>query len=175
MLFQEEWFYLLNTRCGDLDPELTKTEKLLSEIMKDNPVNHKDHETWRHPVLNCSVVPLRDPLISLPSAGLKARAKNVFRDVQHFMSAQIDGSVLDYHITLAQKITGQGLAHSHLQNEIYCQLLRQMSGHTNPYVSPVLQVRTMIMVMDAIPCLCGCMTLEGICLSAHFPLNQYLP
>ena len=108
--------------------------------MKDNPISHREHQTWRHPVLNYSHVALRDPLISLPSAGLKLRAKNVSRDLQDFMSTQIEGSVIKYHISLAQKIIGQCLAHSHLQNEVYCLLLRQLSGHTNLTTSLVLQV-----------------------------------
>lgn len=112
--------------------------------MKDSPISHREHQTWKHPVLKYSAVPLRDPLISLPSAGLKLRAKNLSRELKDFVSTQIEGSAIEYHISLAQKIIGQCLAHSHLQNEVYCQLLRQLSGHTNQTTSPVLQVMRLI-------------------------------
>lgn len=83
---------------------------------------------------------MHDSLISMPTTKLKEHAKGLFRDVQLFMNRMIDPSNLEFHMSLAQKVVSQCLSHSYLQNEVYCQLLRQMSGHTTPTATPVLQV-----------------------------------
>ena len=145
VLPQEEWYYVLNSlHYGEEGPELTRTEQFLSEIMKDNPIRHLDHPRWGNPVFKVAPMPIHNSLISMPTVELKELAKSLFRDLQRFINKKIDSSSMEFHIPLAQKIIGQCLTHSKLQDEIYCQLLRQMSGHTVPTAAPVLQVCTCV-------------------------------
>ncbi len=140
---QHEWCYILNSlRCDEVGPELTRTEQFLSEIMKDNPISHLDHPKWGNPIFKVTANPMHDSLISMPTTKLKEHARSLFRDLQQFMNKTIDLTNLDFHMYLAQKIIGHCLSHSHLHNEVYCQLLRQMAGHTTPTATPVLQVST---------------------------------
>lgn len=94
---------------------------------------------WKHPVLTCTVPPLRDALTSLPSATLVQKAKKMFQSVQLFMTTPLDPLGLDYHIACLQSLMGTCLSHAHLQDELYCQLLRQLSGHTNPSTPTIMQ------------------------------------
>ena len=125
---------------GEEGPELTRTEQFLSEIKKDDPIRHLDHPRWGNPIFKVSAMPIASSLISMPTVELKELAKSLFRDLQRFTNKKIDSSSMEFHVPLAQKIIGQCLTHSKLQDEIYCQLLRQMSGHTIPTAAPVLQV-----------------------------------
>uniref|UniRef100_A0A0L8GJ61 MyTH4 domain-containing protein n=1 Tax=Octopus bimaculoides TaxID=37653 RepID=A0A0L8GJ61_OCTBM len=45
------------------------------------------------------------------------------------MATQFDTRALDYHVTLAQTILGLCIDHPQLQNELFCQLIRQTSRH----------------------------------------------
>ena len=46
-----------------------------------------------------------------------------------FTNVAIDSTQLDYHVALAQSITEQCMQQSELQNELYCQLIKQTSRH----------------------------------------------
>lgn len=129
---QDSWYYhLCASQSGEMDLQLTNTEKLISKIEKSaNPLEHK---LWMHPVLNFTTGPLQRTLTSLPSAMLNEEAKKLFQSVQSFICTQL---VLPrdtgHHISLAQDIIGTCLKHSPLQDEVYCQVLRQISGHQSP-------------------------------------------
>ena len=56
------------------------------------------------------------------------------------MTTPLDPLGLDYHIACLQNLMGTCLSHAHLQDELYCQLLRQLSGHTNPSTPTIMQV-----------------------------------
>ena len=56
------------------------------------------------------------------------------------MGTAIKSLSLDYHICSVQHIIATCLQHPQLQDELYCQLLRQLSGHTSPPSSNTLQV-----------------------------------
>ena len=56
------------------------------------------------------------------------------------MGTAIKPLSLDYHICSVQHIIATCLQHPQLQDELYCQLLRQLSGHTSPISSNPLQV-----------------------------------
>ncbi len=122
-----------------MGPELTRTEQFLSDIMKDNPISHLDHPKWSNPIFKVTAN-MHDSLISMPTMKLKEHAKLLFKDIQLFMNRAIDPSHIEVHMSLAQKVISQCLSHFYLQNEVYCQLLRQMSGHTTSTATPVLQV-----------------------------------
>ena len=42
-----------------------------------------------------------------------------------FISASVDMPAVDYHVNLAQNALQTGLLHTELQNEMYCQLIKQ--------------------------------------------------
>ena len=76
--YQDSWYYYLNVAsAGGEGPELTLTEKLLARILQEG--GGRDHSMWKHPVLTCTVPPLRDALTSLPSATLVQKAKKMFQ------------------------------------------------------------------------------------------------
>lgn len=59
--------------------------------------------------------------------------------VQLFLTTPIDPLGLDYHILSVQSLLSHGLRAPELRDELYCQVLRQTSGHTLPTSPPVLQ------------------------------------
>lgn len=72
------WFYHLNTvSTGSHDLNLTHTEKTLTQILKEGGA--KEHQLWKHPILNCTTGPLHSALTSLPSKALNEEAANLFQ------------------------------------------------------------------------------------------------
>ncbi|XP_014677672.1 PREDICTED: pleckstrin homology domain-containing family H member 1-like [Priapulus caudatus] len=59
------------------------------------------------------------------------------RSCQLFMSVLIDRAGIDYHVVLAQNALQLCLAHPELQNEMYCQLIKQTTKHPTPPKSGV--------------------------------------
>ncbi len=56
---------------------------------------------------------------------------------QLFINVAIDAPAIDYHVSLAQSALQVCLAHPELQNELFCQLIkqtrrRQPHGHSGP-------------------------------------------
>lgn len=65
----------------------------------------------------------------------------VLQTCQLFINVVIDTPAIDYHVTLAQCALQMCLTHSELQNEIYCQLIKQ-TRRRQPQGQPCpLQVR----------------------------------
>lgn len=138
---QDSWYYQLSAiQCGEQNLQLTKTEKLITEIMTGNTSNPIDHPHWKHPVLNCISGPLQSPLTSLPSTSLNVAAKKLFQSVWQFLNTKLTQYDLSFHITCIQYIISTCLKHCPLRDELYCQVLRQISGHTSPLSVQVLQV-----------------------------------
>ena len=98
---------------------------------------------WKHPLLLHTKEPITKPLTSLPSEDLHQRAVELFRSCHMFMNLAIDSPQIDYHVSLAQNILEVCLQHSELQNEIYCQLIKQTSRHPAQHKSGV-QVKTYV-------------------------------
>lgn len=74
----DTWFYHLNTvSTGSHDLNLTHTEKTLTQILKEGGA--KEHQLWKHPILNCTTGPLHSALTSLPSKALNEKATNLFQ------------------------------------------------------------------------------------------------
>lgn len=69
---------------------------------------------------------------------------------QLFINVAIDTPAIDYHVTLAQCALQVCLTHPELQNEIYCQLIKQ-TQKTLPYGPPgTLQVRSEHAPLDGV-------------------------
>ena len=57
-----------------------------------------------------------------------------------FMNTAIESPSVEFHVHLAQSLLRQCLEHQELQNELYCQLIKQTSRHpTQPKTA--VQVR----------------------------------
>lgn len=68
---------------------------------------------------------LSSPLTTLPSQALQTEAVKLFKTCQLFINVAIDAPAIDYHVSLAQSALQVCLAHPELQNEFFCQLMKQ--------------------------------------------------
>ncbi|UYV83519.1 PLEKHH2 [Cordylochernes scorpioides] len=87
---------------------------------------------WRHPTLLYTKETLTSPLTTLNSEMLQNEATKLFKSIQLFISVPIAPSGIDYHVALTQHALQQCLAHPELQNELFCQLVKQTSRHPSP-------------------------------------------
>ena len=128
---QDSWYYYLcSTQLGDMDVQLTSTEKLLAEI--EQSLNALNHKLWSHPVFSMTTGPLSQSLVTLPSGPLNESAKSLFQNIQTFIHTQVASHQthdFSFHVLLVQDIVGACLDHVPLQDEAYCQILRQITGH----------------------------------------------
>ncbi|KAJ3610038.1 hypothetical protein NHX12_022132, partial [Muraenolepis orangiensis] len=65
------------------------------------------------------------PLTTLPSRALQTEAVKLFKTCQLFINVAIDAPAIDYHVSLAQSALQVCLTHPELQNEFFCQLIKQ--------------------------------------------------
>ncbi|GIX68842.1 uncharacterized protein CG43867 [Caerostris extrusa] len=63
------------------------------------------------------------------SSVLQIEAVKLFKSLQLFISVPLDTSGIEYHVALAQNSLLQCLIYSELQNELFCQLIKQTSRH----------------------------------------------
>ncbi|KAI2657602.1 Pleckstrin homology domain-containing family H member 2 [Labeo rohita] len=104
------WLYHLSVATGTTVGQVgTEFEQLL----------------WTHPTLCFTKEGLSSPLTTLPSQALQTEAIKLFKTCQLFINVAIDTPAIDYHVTLAQCALQVCLTHPELQNEIYCQLIKQ--------------------------------------------------
>lgn len=64
----------------------------------------------------------------------------VYQTCQLFINVAIDAPAIDYHVSLAQSALQVCLAHPELQNELFCQLIKQTSRRQPPGQPGPLQV-----------------------------------
>uniref|UniRef100_A0A4W4FBF7 Pleckstrin homology domain containing, family H (with MyTH4 domain) member 2 n=1 Tax=Electrophorus electricus TaxID=8005 RepID=A0A4W4FBF7_ELEEL len=132
------WLYHLCVAAGArLGQVGTEFEQLLSELLlvDGDPGSSR---VWRHPTLCFSKDGLTSPLTSLPSQALQTEAIKLFKTCQLFINVAIDTPAIDYHVTLAQCALQVCLTHPELQNEIYCQLIKQTRmRHSHGQPSPL--------------------------------------
>jgi hypothetical protein len=125
---KETWFYQLSlaSRQGREQPlELTPTEQYLATIFREG--GDLDHPLWQHPMLNMTDCPLKSSLTSLPSSSLSSKAFRLFQNVQMFMFTPLSRLALEGHVAATQHLLAMPLRHPALRDELYCQLLRQLS------------------------------------------------
>ncbi len=125
----KHWFFLFGQAI--VQAEMPVVVCAVDSRMNENAftVFHSASVFWKHPLLLHSKEPIAKPLTSLPSEHLHQRAVELFRSCHMFMNLVIDSPQIDYHVSLAQNILEVCLQHSELQNEIYCQLIKQTSRH----------------------------------------------
>ncbi|KAG1935917.1 pleckstriny domain-containing family H [Pimephales promelas] len=118
------WFYHLSVAAGTTVGQVgTEFEKLVGKLL--NMQGDPGSPLWRHPMLCFTKEGLSSPLTTLPSQALQTEAIKLFKTCQLFINVAIDTPAIDYHVTLAQCALQVCLTHPELQNEIYCQLIKQ--------------------------------------------------
>ncbi|KAG9344565.1 hypothetical protein JZ751_011236 [Albula glossodonta] len=138
---KEAWLYHLSVAAGTTTGQVgTEFEQLVGKLLHVEgdpgmcPSLDEDlmmrlslgwSQIWRHPTLCFSKEGLSSPLTTLPSQALQTEAIKLFKTCQLFINVAIDAPAIDYHVSLAQSALQVCLTHPELQNEIYCQLVKQ--------------------------------------------------
>ncbi|XP_051868899.1 pleckstrin homology domain-containing family H member 2 [Pristis pectinata] len=121
---KDTWFYQLIVASGCTNINVgTEFEQLVGNLL--NADKDSSSQLWMHPTLCYCKDGLASPLTTLPSAALQTEALKLFKTSQLFINVAIDAPAIDYHVSLAQSALQVCLTHKELQNEIYCQLIKQ--------------------------------------------------
>uniref|UniRef100_A0A3B4B1G6 Uncharacterized protein n=1 Tax=Periophthalmus magnuspinnatus TaxID=409849 RepID=A0A3B4B1G6_9GOBI len=117
---KDAWLYHLSVAAGSMIGKVgTEFEQLVGKLFQ---LDGDPSQIWRHPMLCFSKEALASPLTTLPSQALQTEAVKLFK---LFINVAIDAPAIDYHVSLAQSALQVCLAHSELQNELFCQLIKQ--------------------------------------------------
>ncbi|GCC21424.1 hypothetical protein chiPu_0019895, partial [Chiloscyllium punctatum] len=111
----------------------------------------------KHPVLCCSKDGIVNALTTLPSEALQTEALKLFKSCQLFINVLVEAPSIDYHVSLAQNALQVCLTHTELQNEIYCQFIKQTS-HRQPHNFSLIQ----------------CWQLLALCVALFLPQHHFL-
>nr|XP_023660152.1 pleckstrin homology domain-containing family H member 2 isoform X1 [Paramormyrops kingsleyae]XP_023660153.1 pleckstrin homology domain-containing family H member 2 isoform X1 [Paramormyrops kingsleyae] len=121
---KEAWLYHLSVAAGAAGGQVgTEFEQLVGKLLQVE--GEQGSQIWRHPMLCFSKEGLCSPLTTLPSQALQTEAIKLFKTCQLFINVAIDAPAIDYHVSLAQSALQVCLTHPELQNEIFCQLVKQ--------------------------------------------------
>ncbi|KAJ8014229.1 hypothetical protein DPEC_G00038080 [Dallia pectoralis] len=121
---KEAWLFHLAVAAGTgVGTVGTEFEQLVGKLL--NVEGETNSQTWRHPMLCFSKEGLSSPLTTLPSQALQTEAIKLFKTCQLFINVAIDAPAIDYHVSLAQSALQVCLTHPELQNEFFCQLIKQ--------------------------------------------------
>uniref|UniRef100_A0A4W5M5L1 Pleckstrin homology, MyTH4 and FERM domain containing H2 n=1 Tax=Hucho hucho TaxID=62062 RepID=A0A4W5M5L1_9TELE len=121
---KEAWLYHLSVAVGTTVGKVgTEFEQLVGKLL--NVEGEPNSQIWRQPMLCFSKEGLSSPLTTLPSQALQTEAIKLFKTCQLFINVAIDAPAIDYHVSLAQSALQVCLTHPELQNELFCQLIKQ--------------------------------------------------
>uniref|UniRef100_A0A8C7VWZ9 Pleckstrin homology, MyTH4 and FERM domain containing H2 n=1 Tax=Oncorhynchus mykiss TaxID=8022 RepID=A0A8C7VWZ9_ONCMY len=119
---KDAWLYHLSVAAGTtLGKVGTEFEQLVGKLLNVEG----EPSDWRHPMLCFSKEGLVSALTTLPSQALQTEAIKLFKTCQLFINVAIDAPAIDYHVSLAQSALQVCLTHPELQNELFCQLIKQ--------------------------------------------------
>ncbi|XP_027498060.1 pleckstrin homology domain-containing family H member 1 [Corapipo altera] len=120
------WLYHLTVAAGSRNATVgTSYEQLIGKLL--DAEGDPNSPLWKHPMLCYSKDGLHTSLTTLPSEALQTEALKLFKSCQLFINVPVEASSVDYHVSLAQTALQVCLTHTELQNEIYCQLVKQTS------------------------------------------------
>uniref|UniRef100_A0A8B9G7K7 Pleckstrin homology, MyTH4 and FERM domain containing H1 n=1 Tax=Amazona collaria TaxID=241587 RepID=A0A8B9G7K7_9PSIT len=120
------WLYHLTVAAGSSNATVgTSYEQLIGKLL--DAEGDPNSPLWKHPMLCYSKDGLQTSLTTLPSEALQTEALKLFKSCQLFINVPVEASSIDYHVSLAQTALQVCLTHTELQNEIYCQLVKQTS------------------------------------------------
>uniref|UniRef100_A0A8C6TDV3 Pleckstrin homology domain containing, family H (with MyTH4 domain) member 1 n=1 Tax=Neogobius melanostomus TaxID=47308 RepID=A0A8C6TDV3_9GOBI len=127
---KDTWLYHLTVSAGS-SANLrvgTEYEQLIGKLLDAD--GDPESPLWRSGALSFCKEGLRAPLTTLPSEALQTEAIKLFKSCQLFINVLVESPSVDYHTSLAQNALQVCLSHSELQNEIYCQLIKQTNRRT---------------------------------------------
>ncbi|XP_060119569.1 pleckstrin homology domain-containing family H member 1-like, partial [Heteronotia binoei] len=123
---KDTWLYHLTVAAGSSSARVgTAYEQLIGKLL--DAEGDSNSPLWKHPTLCYSKDGLHTPLTTLPSEALQTEALKLFKSCQLFINVPVEAPSIDYHVSLAQTALQVCLTHNELQNEIYCQLVKQTS------------------------------------------------
>ncbi|XP_077178626.1 pleckstrin homology domain-containing family H member 1 isoform X3 [Paroedura picta] len=121
---KDTWLYHLTVAAGSTSAKVgTAYEQLIGKLL--DAEGDPNSPLWKHPMLCYSKDGLHTPLTTLPSEALQTEALKLFKSCQLFINVPVEAPSIDYHVSLAQTALQVCLTHNELQNEIYCQLVKQ--------------------------------------------------
>ncbi|XP_005998342.1 pleckstrin homology domain-containing family H member 2 [Latimeria chalumnae] len=121
---KDTWLYHLTVAAGNTTINVgTEFEQLVGKLLFVE--GEPSSQIWKHPTLCYSKEGITSPLTTLPSEALQTEAFKLFKTCQLFINVAIDAPAIDYHVSLAHSALQVCLTHPELQNEIYCQLIKQ--------------------------------------------------
>uniref|UniRef100_A0A8C7S9H4 Pleckstrin homology domain containing, family H (with MyTH4 domain) member 1 n=1 Tax=Oncorhynchus mykiss TaxID=8022 RepID=A0A8C7S9H4_ONCMY len=127
---KDTWLYHLAVAAGSSASFKvgTEYEQLVGNLL--DVEGDPDSALWRSESLCFCKDGLRSPLTTLPSEALQTEALKLFKSCQLFINVLVESPSIDYHTSLAQNALQVCLTHSELQNEMYCQLIKQTNRRT---------------------------------------------
>ncbi|XP_048804067.1 pleckstrin homology domain-containing family H member 1 isoform X2 [Lagopus muta] len=121
---KDTWLYHLTVAAGSRNATVgTSYEQLIGKLL--DAEGDPNSPLWKHPMLCYSKDGLHMSLTTLPSEALQTEALKLFKSCQLFINVPVEASSIDYHVSLAQTALQVCLTHTELQNEIFCQLVKQ--------------------------------------------------
>uniref|UniRef100_A0A3P9IQ13 Pleckstrin homology domain containing, family H (with MyTH4 domain) member 1 n=1 Tax=Oryzias latipes TaxID=8090 RepID=A0A3P9IQ13_ORYLA len=127
---KDAWLYHLTVAagCGANFRVGTEYEQLIGKLLDAD--GDPDSPLWTSDGLSFSKEGLRSPHTTLPSEALQTEALKLFKSCQLFINVLVESPSVDYHTSLAQNALQVCLTHPELQNEMYCQLIKQTHRRT---------------------------------------------
>uniref|UniRef100_A0A3B4F8Z1 Pleckstrin homology, MyTH4 and FERM domain containing H1 n=1 Tax=Pundamilia nyererei TaxID=303518 RepID=A0A3B4F8Z1_9CICH len=127
---KDTWLYHLTVAaCSNAAFKVgTEYEQLIGKLLDAD--GDPESVLWKSEALSFCKEGLRTPLTTLPSEALQTEALKLFKSCQLFINVLVESPSIDYHTSLAQNALQVCLNHPELQNEIYCQLIKQTNCRT---------------------------------------------
>uniref|UniRef100_A0A8C2ZCH0 Pleckstrin homology domain containing, family H (with MyTH4 domain) member 1 n=1 Tax=Cyclopterus lumpus TaxID=8103 RepID=A0A8C2ZCH0_CYCLU len=155
---KDTWLYHLTVAAGSCATFRvgTECEQLIGKLL--DAEGDPECALWRSEALSFCKEGLRSPLTTLPSEALKTEALKLFKSCQLFINVLVESPSVDYHTSLAQNALQVCLTHPELQNEVYCQLIKQTNRHRTPHNYSLTQ----------------CWQLLSLCVALFLPQQHFL-
>ncbi|XP_034714442.1 pleckstrin homology domain-containing family H member 1 [Etheostoma cragini] len=127
---KDTWLYHLTVAAGSCASFKvgTESEQLIGKLL--DAEGDPESALWKSEALSFCKEGLRSPLTTLPSEALQTEALKLFKSCQLFINVLVESPSIDYHTSLAQNALQVCLTHPELQNEMYCQLIKQTNRRT---------------------------------------------
>ncbi|RWS30649.1 uncharacterized protein B4U80_00178 [Leptotrombidium deliense] len=128
----DSWLYHLTVVSDSDSVTGTQFEHIVAKIMQnDSPENSPgiidSNPLWNDPILLYTKENIAQPLTTLPNDHLRNEAVKLFKSLQLFITVPLDTAGIDYHVSLLQNSLSLCITNSELQNELFCQLIKQTS------------------------------------------------
>lgn len=155
---KDTWLYHLTVAAGSSATFKVGTgyEQLIGKLL--DAEGDPESVLWKSEALSFCKEGLRSPLTTLPSEALQTEALKLFKSCQLFINVLVESPSVDYHTSLAQNALQVCLTHPELQNEMYCQLIKQTNGRRTPHNYSLTQ----------------CWQLLSLCVALFLPQQHFL-